>query len=355
MALSTKTSCSRIKIRLAFKMLPKFNIVIPSIQLSEELIYCLSKLNNQTYKNFFVTIVLDFENKIKLPKLKYKINKLISGKKNMSLKRNLGVKKFKSKIVAFLDSDAYPHKDWLKNANKFLIKKSNANTICGGPSIPFPQQTYNEMLCHYAKRSFYVTGYLNFRKFKSKDRYCDWLESCNMLMQRTLYLKHGGMNIKKYLGEDKELIARMKKNDKSIKVYFMSKLFIYHKERNIKNFLLQRLVFGSDLFNIIKFGNEIRSFQPILPLLIMLTFFLIFFIKIDLDAKFLLVLAYVGLIQSIILLDIRRYLKGFKNTISSLILVNFANIAYVMGNLLGIFHIKNLINRKFYLKSRQNI
>ena len=79
-------------------MLPKFNIVIPSIQLSEELIYCLLKLNNQTYKNFFVTIVLDFENKIKLPKLKYKLNKLISGKKNMSFKRNLGVKKFESKI-----------------------------------------------------------------------------------------------------------------------------------------------------------------------------------------------------------------------------------------------------------------
>jgi cellulose synthase/poly-beta-1,6-N-acetylglucosamine synthase-like glycosyltransferase len=335
-------------------MPPKFNIVIPSIQLSEELIYCLLKLNNQTYKNFFVTIVLDFENKIKLPILKYKLNKLISGKKNMSLKRNLGVKKFESKIVAFLDSDAYPQKDWLKSANKFLTKKSNIKTICGGPSIPFPNQSYNEMLCHYAKRSFYVTGYLNFRKFRSKDRYCDWIESCNMFMQRALYLKHGGMNIKKYLGEDKELIARMKKNDKSIKVFFMSKLFIYHKERSIKKFLLQRLVFGSDLFNIIKFGNKIRSFQPILPLFVMLTFFFITFIKIDLDVKFLLVLAYVCLIQFIIFLDIRRYLKGFKNTILSLILINFANIAYVTGNLLGILYIKNLINRKFYIKSRHN-
>jgi len=335
-------------------MPPKFNIVIPSIQLSEELIYCLLKLNNQTYKNFFVTIVLDFENKIKLPKLKYKLKKLISGKKNMSLKRNLGVKKFESQIIAFLDSDAYPHKDWLKNANKFLTKKSNINIICGGPSIPFPNQSYYEMLCHYAKRSFYVTGYLNFRKFRSKDRYCDWIESCNMFMQRALYLKHGGMNIKKYLGEDKELIARMKKNDKSIKVLFMSKLFIYHKERNIKKFLLQRLVFGSDLFNIIKFGNKIRSFQPILPLFVMLTFFFITFIKIDLDVKFLLVLAYVGLIQFIIFLDIRRYLKGFKSTILLLILVNSANIAYVIGNLLGILYIKNLINRKFYIKSRHN-
>ena len=50
-------------------MISKINIVIPSIQLSEELIYCLEKLNNQTYKNFFVTIVLDINNKKKLQNL----------------------------------------------------------------------------------------------------------------------------------------------------------------------------------------------------------------------------------------------------------------------------------------------
>ena len=52
-----------------------------------------------------------------------------------------------------------------------------------------------------------------------------------MFMNRSLYLEHGGMNINKYLGEDKDLIQRMKKKDNSIKVFFTPKLFIYHKER----------------------------------------------------------------------------------------------------------------------------
>ena len=82
----------------------KINIVIPSIQLSDELIYCLKKLNNQNYKNFFVTVVLDYQNNRKLPKLNFKLNILVSGGKNMSFKRNLGVRKYKSNIVAFLDS-----------------------------------------------------------------------------------------------------------------------------------------------------------------------------------------------------------------------------------------------------------
>ena len=38
-------------------------------------------MNNQIYKNFFLTIVLDYKNKIQLPKLKYKLNVLVVGKK----------------------------------------------------------------------------------------------------------------------------------------------------------------------------------------------------------------------------------------------------------------------------------
>ena len=332
----------------------KINIVIPSIQLSEELVYCLEKLNNQTYKNFFVTIVLDFHNKKKLPKLKYKLNTLISGKKNMSYKRNFGVKKFQSDLIAFLDSDAYPHKNWLKIAEGFLSKKINANTIFGGPSIPFPNQSYTEMLCHFAKRSFYVTGYLNFRKYKSKSRYCDWIESCCMFMQRALYLKHGGMNVQKYLGEDKELIERIKKNDNLVKVFFTSKLFIYHKERNIKKFLLQKVVFGSDIFNIMKFGNKIRAFQPILPFLVTFSFISFMFINIEVETKYLLMLVFVTLIQLIIFIDVRKYLKGLKKTILTMMLINFANLAFTMGNIIALLGVKNFMNKKAYLKSRHN-
>ena len=335
-------------------MSSKINIVIPSIQLSDELIYCLIQLNNQIYKNFFVTIVLDFNNKKKLPKLKYKLNTLISNKENMSYKRNLGVKKFQSDLIAFLDSDAYPHKNWLKIADGFLSKKINANTIFGGPSIPFPKQSYTEMLCHFAKRSFYVTGYLNFRKYKSKSRYCDWIESCCMFMQRALYLKHRGMNVKKYLGEDKELIERIKKKDNSVKVFFTTKLFIYHKERNIKKFLLQKVVFGSDVFNIMKFGNEIRAFQPILPFLVTFSFILLMFINIEVETKSLLMLIFVTLIQLIIFMDVRKYLKDFKKIILTIILINLANLTFTMGNIIAILGVKNFMDKKAYLKSRNN-
>jgi hypothetical protein len=173
-------------------------------------------------------------------------------------------------------------------------------------------------------------------------------------MHRSLYLKHGGMNVKKYLGEDKELIARMKKKDHSIKVFFNPKLFIYHKERNIKKFLLQRIVFGTDLFNIIKFGNEIKSFQPILPLTVFLFFLMVTLYKTDSGSNFIFAIFFFLSIQLTIYADIKKYLKEFKKIILTICVINLANIAYVFGSILAILNLKNLISRKFYLKSRKN-
>ena len=86
------------------------NIIIPAIEINDELLNCLKGINKINSRNFFVSIILDKKNKINLPKYKYKINKLISGKINMSKKRNIAAKKFKSEYIAFLDAD-----DWWDN------------------------------------------------------------------------------------------------------------------------------------------------------------------------------------------------------------------------------------------------
>ena len=330
----------------------KFNVIIPSLTLSSELINCLLKFNNQKYKNFFVTIVLDYSNKKKIPKLNYKLNILIVGKRTMSYKRNYAVKKFKSDLIAFIDSDAYPNKDWLLHGKNILSKKNNE--IIGGPSLPFPNQSFEEMMCHYAKRSYFVTGYLNFRKYKAKSRYCDWLESCNLMMSRKLFLKFGGMNENIYVGEDKEFIERFKKQNPSIKVFYSPRLFIYHKERNLIKFLIQRMVFGADLYNITNFNYKLNSFQPLLPLITFIFFISIFFLVESYFLKLKLLVFFVITIQILILTNLIKYLNNLRKILTVLLIVNMANIAFIVGNILEFTGIKFLINRKMYLKSRNN-
>ena len=132
----------------------------------------------------------------------------------------LAVKKFKSDYVAFLDSDAYPNKNWLKYANLYLSKEKSL--VVGGPNVPFRKQTYTEMLCHYCKRSFFLNGHLAYRKYKSKKKYInDWLESCNFLLRRDLFLKNNGMDEKIFIGEDQEFFNRLKLKTKNLRILFI--------------------------------------------------------------------------------------------------------------------------------------
>ena len=333
-------------------MIRKFNIIIPSIQLSKELLFCLKKLENQSYKNFIVTVVLDKKNFLKKPKFKFRLNILVVGKQTMSFKRNYAAKKYNSEYLAFIDSDTYTHKNWLKYSID-LIKNKNFNVI-GGPSLPFPNQSYSEKISHFAKRSYFLTCYLNFRKYKAEARICEWLESCNFIISKKDYFLHGGMDAKKYLGEDKDFFERANKLNPNFRTFYSPKLYIYHKERNPIKLILQRFSFGTDLINIIKFNNNYKSYQPILPLFITLIFTTILFIEISLSSKIILISIFIFLIQTLILIDVIKYLKNFKKIILTLCVINLSNLAFALGSLFALFGFNKNLIRKIYLKSRNN-
>ena len=327
------------------------NIIIPAVELNDELLKCLREINKINYSNFFATIILDRDLKNKLPKFRYKINKLIVGKINMSKKRNIAVRKFKSKYIAFIDSDAYPNKNWLKFAVKYL--KNKICNVVGGPGIPFPNQNYNEKICYYSKRSYFVTGYLNFRKYKAKKRYCDWLEACNLIMNRKFFLKYGGMDTKRYTAEDSEFFQRIQKKNPTLKVFYSPDLFIYHRERRMFGFFLQRFVFGMDFLTLLKFNYGLNGLQPLLPILVFISFLILLVSNIELASKTKIFSIFVILINMAILFDITKYIKSFKTLIYTLVTINIANISFALGGLATFMGLRKFLDNKIYLYSRK--
>tara|TARA_Y100000590_G_C15701273_1_gene1006871 strand:- start:959 stop:1969 length:1011 start_codon:yes stop_codon:yes gene_type:complete len=327
------------------------NIIIPAIELNDELVKSLTEINKINSSNFFVSILLDKKSKKKLPKLKYAVKKIIVGKINMSKKRNIAAKKFKSEYIAFLDSDAYPNKKWLKLAIKYLKEKKG--DVVGGPGLPFPNQKYSEKISYFSKRSFFVTGYLNFRKFKAKKRYCDWLESCNLIMKRKFFLKYGGMDKNRYTGEDKEFFQRVRKQKPDLKVYYSPDLFVYHREREIFGFFLQRMCFGMDFLNLIKTDAGIKGFQPLFPMLIFLTILFILLSRIDLILKIEIFLISIIVINSVILINIKRYIKSLKDLMLTIIAIDLANIFFALGGLVTFLGLKKALVNRIYTYSRQ--
>ena len=336
-------------------MKPQINIIIPAISINYELLECLKKLNDQNYKSFFVTIILDFYNKKKIGKLKYKLKTIVTGKKNMSYKRNLAVKKFNSKYIAFLDSDAYPNSNWLRIAEKYL--KAEKADIIGGPSIPFPKKNFSQEITYLSKRSYFVTGYQSFRKYKSPSRYCDWLESCNILMKREFFLKYK-MNENIYTGEDKEFFERLRKEKKNLKVFHCPKLFIFHNERNYYGFLLQRMSFGMDFVNLINPSVGLKGFQAILPLSISLIysiFFIIAYLKLEFRDDISYFIWFFVLFSLSVIIEIFSYIKEKKYLLPVFGTIILANVFFALGSMLSIFGFRKNLIRLIYRKSQNTL
>tara|TARA_B100000787_G_scaffold66048_1_gene48458 strand:+ start:1411 stop:2418 length:1008 start_codon:yes stop_codon:yes gene_type:complete len=331
----------------------KVNIIIPSITISAELVKCLKGINLLNYKNFIVSIVIDYDNKKKLPKFNFKIKKLIVGKVFMSRKRNLAAKKFDADFIAFIDSDCYPCKNWLNNAIKYL--KDESIHVVGGPNVPFKNQSYSEKITSFCKRSFFISGHLSYRKYISPQKYCDdYLESCNLIMKRSIFLNCKGMNEKLYIAEDKELFKNFKMKIKKFKALFSPDVYVYHKQRKILKFLLQRLTFGTFLVKLVTFKDGLKGLLPIVPILSF--FILLFFISTNfaLTLKLSFIIGAFVMINLLIFYEINKFIIKFKDKIFTLLIINMANIMHITGGLITLFGLRKMVERKIYVLSRSN-
>jgi teichuronic acid biosynthesis glycosyltransferase TuaG len=112
-------------------------IIVPYKENLDYLFAALKSVFKQSYKNFKILIIYDNENKSDLPKIK-KFFKSEAIKKKISYEiivnknslgagyaRNVGIKKSKTKYIAFLDSDDL----WDKNKLKIQINFMEKNNI----------------------------------------------------------------------------------------------------------------------------------------------------------------------------------------------------------------------------------
>jgi len=333
----------------------KFNIIIPSIKVDELLIKCVQGIIGQKFKNYSLSIIIeqkdntDYLKKIlNQKKITYKI--IISKLTNISAKRNLGSKQFNSEYLAFIDSDAYPINSWLDIGLKYF--ETEKIIILGGPSgLPFKDEEEKYLLSNYAKRSFFCTANLSKRKYSKKNHYFDWLESCNFIITKSAFDKVGGMDENQYIFEDLELCSKINKRYGKGKILFAGDFIVYHKDRNIINFLKQRFVYGMFINEALKKSNffgKILSLIPIFSSIIFLVFFIYFYNYI----KFYYILFFLfSLCFFIFYLDLKKFKLKFIFLFKVFLLTIFANLAYVSGNLFSFIN-KLKLSKKIYSNSQ---
>lgn len=223
----------------------KFSIIIPVKQLNDYIDESMSFIRQLDYRNFEVLILPDFDEKKRIAGAKI----IPTGAVGPAEKRDLGAKVATGEILAFLDDDAYPTKNWLKIAAKDF--KDPAVAAVGGPALTPKNEPFKAKLSAALFESFIGGGNGRFRYLPiGKKRPADDLPSVNLLVRKDIFQKIKGFNCQYWPGEDTKLcldiLATGKKiiYDPDLQVYHHRRASLIAHFRQVGNYALHRGFFA---------------------------------------------------------------------------------------------------------------
>lgn len=216
------------------------SVIIPVYNSTVTIFKCLKALKNQTLKPDEVIIVDDgssdnLEYKINNTNLSFMPKNLILLKqrhKGVSQARNLGAKKASGDILAFIDSDCIPAKNWLKNIYSALSDSeigAVGGGYCSGIDNSFWQKFSNdELFFRRRKRGNFVTTLL----------------SNNMGCYKKYFWEAGGFPKQFPVCEDMFLAYQISKKYKLR--WLQNNGVKHHYKKNLRDFLKHQYFFGKE-------------------------------------------------------------------------------------------------------------
>jgi len=231
------------------------SIIIPCREINNDTKKCITEClkQSQSYKEFEIIVLPDNKEKspFKIKKNKVKINlKIIPTGRGTkpSVKRNLGMRKANSKttVYAFIDSDAYPEKDWLKNAMQH-IQISEVGMV-GGPNLTPNEASRDEKLSGYILENFIASGNASIRYKKAKEQFVKELPSCNFIVKKQ-YATEFPSNL--LTAEDTKFCYNILAKNK--KILYSPDIVVYHHRREfLEKHTNQMWIYGRDIAFLVK-------------------------------------------------------------------------------------------------------
>lgn len=159
----------------------KASIIIPCKEIDEYTRECIEHCSALIYDDLEIILLPDEDcNSISGVKI------IPTGNVAPGAKRNIGIGRASGDILAFIDSDAYPARNWLSNASKYLADPSVA--AVGGPGVTPSSDSTMQRAGGYVLSSFMVGGLAN--RYKSGAAYeSEDIHSCNFIVKREVMEK----------------------------------------------------------------------------------------------------------------------------------------------------------------------
>lgn len=253
------------------------SVIIPCKEIDKHTQQCLQHCLNLNYDNYEIILLPD--NRVDLEKVGIKdannIKIIPTGAVKPSRKRNIAIQNSTADILAFIDSDAYPVEDWLKNAVSYFQDKIVGGV--GGPNLTPPDNTFGQKVSGLIFSSPIGAGNTALR-YQVRQRFRKGLPvkempSCNLLVRREHAIAIGGFDESLLTGEDAKMCFQIRKLDK--KILYVPDAVVYHHRRHMwRPHLRQIWNYGKDKARVIKENFSFDKLYYFIPFFFILFLFL---------------------------------------------------------------------------------
>ena len=233
-------------------MMTFFTIIIPVRTVNDYLEESILYLKKLDHPSFEVIIVMDALEEYPFNDSRFRI--ISSGTVGPGEKRNIGVSHALGSIVAFLDDDAYPKSDWLKEAEKIFDQNPDLYAL-GAPALTPSDIGFLEKMSGKIYESFLASGGTTYRYVAKECREVADYPTVNLFVKKDAFEKVGGFPIEFWPGEDTKLCLDLVKEYGKPFLYDPRPI-VYHHRRNV---LLQHLK------QVSRYGQHRGQFAKIFP------------------------------------------------------------------------------------------
>lgn len=204
---------------------PKVSIIIPLYVDTARFYKDLGKFSKLDYPNYEIIVVTDKEVNIKDSRIRVVLTgKSVTGPAE---KRDIAITKATGEVCAFIDDDAYPDKNWLKNA---VVHFQHPQIVAvGGPGITPKEDKYWEQLTGLVYGSFFCGGHAQHRFVKKSAMFVADYPAYNLIIRKDVLQKVGGYGTHFYGGEDTFLCLKLIKGGH--RILYDPEVFVYHHRR----------------------------------------------------------------------------------------------------------------------------
>ena len=315
---------------------PFISVIIPIVEWNPWVVECVTRCAELDYPDFDIWLApndppdTELAERLNLLNRRGIIHVLPTGPGNPSRKRNALMKAIHADYMAFIDSDAYPHRHWLQQGVPLLMDDI---AIVTGPNLTPPNEPLLRRIAGNVMQSRWGFGQAHIRHRRVPRRYVREMPTCNMIIKRDPGIWfHEELDT----GEDMVLCEDYIRNGK--RILYDPNVVVYHHRRKIfLPFIIQFFYYGYYKSRLFRQGSSIAYGWQALPALFVLYLAGLVVLSLALPQTLWLGVLYLPLLGYVIMIGIESFRAAHTIVEGILTVLAFVagHIGYGGGYLLG--------------------